>query len=109
MKGERSDVKAVMFVPYTAHSELALRLRESEEKMESLTGYRIKIVERGGTKLLTSYTSPIPGQARTVVEMAAYSVSQEKKRAERTSKTAGRGIWFTKQPAKPVKREKRLK
>ena len=42
----------VMFVPYTKHSELALRLRESEEKMEEMTGYRIKIVEKGGTKLV---------------------------------------------------------
>ena len=41
-----------MFVPYTRHSELALRLRDNEEKMEHLTGYRIKIVEKGGTKLV---------------------------------------------------------
>ena len=45
-------IKGVMFVPYTKHSELALRLRESEEKMEEMTGYRIKIVEKGGTKLV---------------------------------------------------------
>ena len=45
-------IKGVMFVPYTRHSELALRLRENEEKMENLTGYRIKIVEKGGTKLV---------------------------------------------------------
>ena len=45
-------IKGVMFVPYTKHSELALRLRDNEEKMESQTGYKIKIVERGGTKLV---------------------------------------------------------
>ena len=45
-------VKAVMFVPYTKHSELANRLRENEEKMESMSGYRMKIVERGGSKLV---------------------------------------------------------
>ena len=45
-------IKAVMFVPYTKHSELAARLRENEEKMEQLTGYRMKIVEKGGTKLV---------------------------------------------------------
>jgi hypothetical protein len=50
--GERSKVKAVMFVPFTAHSELATRLRESEEKMEGMTGYRMKIVEKGGTKMV---------------------------------------------------------
>ena len=45
-------IKGVMFVPYTKHSELAIRLRENEERMESLTGYKIKIVEKGGTKLV---------------------------------------------------------
>ena len=45
-------VKAVMFVPFTKHSELANRLRENEETMESMSGYRMKIVERGGSKLV---------------------------------------------------------
>ena len=45
-------IKGVMFVPYTKHSELAQRLRENEERMEEMTGYRIKIVEKGGTKLV---------------------------------------------------------
>jgi hypothetical protein len=45
-------VKAMMFVPYTAHSGLAMRMRENEEKMEKKTGYRLKIVEKGGTKLI---------------------------------------------------------
>ena len=47
-----SDIKSVMFVPYTAHSELATRLRESEEKLKQMTGYRIKIVEKVGNKLV---------------------------------------------------------
>ena len=47
-----SKIKAVMFVPITKHSELATRLRDNEEKMEQLTGYRLKILERGGTKLV---------------------------------------------------------
>ena len=51
-KATTKKIKGVMFVPYTRHSELALRMRESEEKMQDLTGYRIKIVERGGTKLM---------------------------------------------------------
>ena len=53
-KGAGNDkrVKAVMFIPLPKHSELAARLRDSEMKMEELTGYRIKIVERGGTKLV---------------------------------------------------------
>ena len=52
--GEKAGkaVKAVMFIPYTAHSELAVRMRENEEKMEKMTGYRLKIDEKGGTKLI---------------------------------------------------------
>ena len=48
----KAKVKSVMFVPFTRHSELATRLRENEEQMEKMTGYRMKIVERGGTKLV---------------------------------------------------------
>jgi hypothetical protein len=48
----RSKIKSVMFVPFTKHSELATRLRDNEERMEQMTGYKLKIVERGGTKLV---------------------------------------------------------
>ena len=37
---------------FTKHSELEIRLRENEEKMEQMSGYRMKIVEKGGTKLV---------------------------------------------------------
>ena len=49
---EKSKIKGVMFIPYTKHSELATRLRENEQRMEGMTGCRIKIVERGGQKLV---------------------------------------------------------
>ena len=48
----KNKIKAVMFIPYTKHSELAHRMRDSEMKMESMTFYKLKIVERGGTKLV---------------------------------------------------------
>ena len=41
-----------MFVPFTRHSELANRLRDNEENMERMSGYRLNIVERGGTKIV---------------------------------------------------------
>ena len=50
--GESKTVKSVMFVPYTAHSELAARLRESEERLEVMTGFKLKIVEKVGMKLV---------------------------------------------------------
>ena len=43
-----SKIKAVMFVPHTEGSMLALALRELENLMEKITGYRIKIQERAG-------------------------------------------------------------
>ena len=42
----KSQVLSVVFIPQTEHSELARRLRESEEEMLKMTGYTIKVVER---------------------------------------------------------------
>ena len=60
--GETADVKAVMFVPYTAGSKLAKSLREAEEKLGSLTGYRLKMVEKAGDKLEDLLTKSNPWQ-----------------------------------------------
>ena len=49
--GQEEHVKAVIFVPYTRGSTLAKRMREAEVKLQSMTGYRLKVVERSGTKL----------------------------------------------------------
>ena len=48
-KGE--EPTAVMFCPYTHGSELAKKLREAEEYMEKMSGYKLKIVEEGGEKI----------------------------------------------------------
>ena len=47
----KTTAKAVIYVPYTHGSKLAKLMREAEAKLEDLTGYRLKVVERGGTKL----------------------------------------------------------
>ena len=44
-KLKRTQVKSVMFVPFTKNGELAKQLRENEESLSNLTGTRIKIVE----------------------------------------------------------------
>ena len=44
-------IKAVMFVPYTHYSGLARDLRQAEEKLLDLTGYKIKVVKRAAMKL----------------------------------------------------------
>ena len=49
---QKEQVKAVMFVPYTAvGSELARRMRQAESTLQEMTGFRLKIVERSGRKL----------------------------------------------------------
>ena len=47
----KENVKAVMFVPYIVDSMLAKRIRDVENTLQEMTGYRLKIVERSGTKL----------------------------------------------------------
>ena len=47
-KSRKEEPKSVLFCPYTPGSELAKKLRESEEKMEQLSGFKIKIVEEAG-------------------------------------------------------------
>ena len=47
-----TDVKSVLFCPYTVRGELVRRLRKVEETLEGLTGYRVKVVEQVGDKLL---------------------------------------------------------
>ena len=51
-----------MFVPYTVGSELARRLRDAEAKIQDMTGYRLKIVERAGTKLEDALRRADPGK-----------------------------------------------
>ena len=46
------EVISVLFVPRTPHSELARMIRRDEHTISKLSGYRIKIVERCGSKLI---------------------------------------------------------
>ena len=48
---KKNTTKAVVFVPFTEGSRLAKLLREAELKLEMLTGFRLKVVERAGTSL----------------------------------------------------------
>ena len=57
-------VKAAMFVPYTPHSSLALELRDLEYGLEKIMGYRLKIVERAGDKLINLLTSSNPWRGK---------------------------------------------
>ena len=47
----QTKAKAVILTPFTTNSELAKSLREAEMKLESLTGYKLKVVERSGSRL----------------------------------------------------------
>ena len=61
IKNEKpSQIKAVMFVPFTVGSSLAKELRESENMLSKSTGAKIKIVERCGSKISDILTSANP-------------------------------------------------
>ena len=59
-KSRREEPKSVLFCPYTPGSELAKKLRESEENMEKLSGFKIKIVEEAGEKIMDILHSSNP-------------------------------------------------
>merc|ERR1711954_380800 len=46
------EVISVLFVPRTPHSELAKLIRRDKQIISKLSGYRIKIIERCGSKLI---------------------------------------------------------
>ena len=46
------SIKAVMYIPQTAHSKLAKEIRKIETGMEAMTGAKFKIVERSGNSLV---------------------------------------------------------
>jgi hypothetical protein len=60
----KENVKAVMFVPYTVGSMLAKRMREAENTLQEMTGFRLKIVERSGTKLENVLAKADPWQGQ---------------------------------------------
>ena len=60
-KGDQNNkIKSVIFIPHTRNSELAAELRITENKLEEVTGNKIKIVEKGGRKLENLLTDKDP-------------------------------------------------
>ena len=57
------EVAAVMFVQRTEGGSLVTRLRKEEETLSQLSGYRVKMVERAGSKLehLLTKSDPFGG------------------------------------------------
>ena len=90
-KGGTNAVKSVMFFPFTAHSELASRLRENEEKMQQMTGYRLMIVEKAGTKLVDMLHKVNP--------WAGEDCKRNRGKERRIAKTATREMASTKPTA----------
>jgi hypothetical protein len=50
-KKKQPEIKTVVFVPQTANSMLAKMLRQDEEHLVRVTGYRVKYVEKPGQNL----------------------------------------------------------
>ena len=62
---EEVRTTSVMFVEKTVGGELAKRLREKEERIGKMTGYKLRIVEMGGHQLKRALpnTNPWKGSA----------------------------------------------
>jgi hypothetical protein len=64
-KTGKEDIRttSVLFVEQTRKGELAANLRQVEQRLQELTGFHIKVVERGGSKLshLLANTNPWAG------------------------------------------------
>ena len=58
--GQKLEVGGVFFCPRTANGQLATKLREEKMTISKQSGYRIKIVERGGSKLSELLTKSDP-------------------------------------------------
>merc|ERR1712112_785882 len=58
------EVVSVLFVPRIPHSELAKMIRRDEHTISKLSGYRIKIVECCGTKLVDLLRNKGPDYAQ---------------------------------------------
>ena len=57
-------IVSVMFVQYTPHSQLLQQMRQMESKITAVTGDRVKLVERSGTKLRHLLVSSDPWRNR---------------------------------------------
>ena len=62
--GGGGSVKSVIFCPYTVKGELAKQLRQEEENLMKLTGYKLKVVEQVGDKILDKLHTANPWRGR---------------------------------------------
>ena len=94
-----------MFVPYTLYSEVAKELREAEEKLESMTGYRLKVVERAGAKLEDLLHTSYPWRGKDCGRELCMLCSTKEKLASLKSYTARREVWYIRYGALNARRE----
>ena len=81
------DTKTVLFVEHTPEGTLAKMLREQLGRMEGTMGFRIKVVERAGTRLKDMFSLPTYGGEFSVNVETARRVLKKGK----TCQTARRG------------------
>ena len=81
---DEGRAKAVIYVPHTHGSRLAKAMREKENELEKLTGYRVKIVEKAGDPLerIIVKSNPWSGQD---CERGGCFLCQTKQKTEKQS------------------------
>ena len=91
-----SDIKSVIFCPYTVRVDLAKQLRQGEEDLKKITGYMLNVVEQLGDKILDKLHTANPWRGRPPIEETAGHVGPRSglKRMER--KTVERDLVYMK-------------
>ena len=60
MKVGYRNARSTFYARCKRNSELGKKLREANERLEFLTGYRLMVVERAGTKLEDHFSKSNP-------------------------------------------------
>ena len=84
-KPSPSAIKAVMFIPYTPFGGLLGKVREAEDRLHKLTGYRLKLVERSGSKLEDLLTTNNPWQGQDCGRLQCLLCSTKQKTGKNTN------------------------
>ena len=64
---EKVYLETVIFVPSTRGGILVRKLRDREETLAGITGFRVKLQEAGGTQLMNMFNTNL-GKGSTVAE-----------------------------------------
>ena len=90
--GGDNFINSVIYVQHTRGSSLAKALREEEEAMDKITGYKYKYLKEQETPWRVCSTDPIHGLEQTVPGRIVYSVRQNRATPNMKTRAAEKGM-----------------